>query len=89
MNVISSVVELAREAKDLRERVEDFETQMENLVGKTVTYTVQHSNRKRKFYVCTVDSWNGDSWELTDDKTGEAFEVTFDDFTQGRMWVQE
>jgi hypothetical protein len=89
MNVISSVVELAREAKDLRERLEDFQNQMSELVGATVTLTVQHGTRKRKFHTCTVDAWDGDHWYLTDQTTGEAFDASFDDFVQGRMWAHK
>jgi hypothetical protein len=89
MDVISGVVELAREAEDLRERIDDFDKQMESLIGSTVTLTVRQG-KKRKFYECTVDTWNGESWELTENSTDddpEFFEATFDDFVKGRMWV--
>jgi len=89
MDAVQSVLTLARENAELQEQVKEFE----KLVGASVTYVVKQG-KKTKYHECTVDSWNGDSWELIEDDPEdpddpEVFEVTMDDFVQGRLWITE
>lgn len=91
MDVVQSVIQVVREASDLRKQVQGFEEMMESLVGHSVTYA-EDIGKKKKFYKCTVESWDGDSWELieddAEDKSDPAiFVVTFEDIVEGRMWV--
>ena len=89
MDVIQSVLTLARENEELQDQVKEFE----KLVGASVTYVVKHG-KKTKYHECTVDSWNGDAWGLIendpdDPDDPEIFEVTMDDFVAGRLWITE
>ena len=91
MDVVQSVIQVVREASDLRKQVQGFEEMMESLVGHSVMYA-EGTGKKKKFYTCTVESWDGDSWELVEedpeDKDDPAvFVVTFEDIVEGRMWM--
>lgn len=93
MDAVQVVLTLARENSDLKIQVKDYENLMEKLVGASVTYRVKEG-KKTKYYQCTVDSWNGESWELIEDDPEdpddpEFFEATLDDFAEGRLWVAE
>ena len=91
MDALQSVLVLARENTELQRQLKDYEALMVTLVGASVTYTVKEG-KKTKFYECTVDSWNGDCWELIEDDPEdpddpEVFEVTMDEFAEGRVWI--
>lgn len=93
MDALQAVLDLAREKNELRHQLTDYEGFMEKLVGASVTYTVKEG-KKTKYHQCTVDSWNGDCWELIEDDPEdpddpEVFEVTMDDFVEGRLWIAE
>jgi hypothetical protein len=93
MDALQAVLALARENEDLKHQVSEYEEFMEKLVGASVTYTVKEG-KKTKYHQCTVDSWNGDCWELIeedpeDPDDPEVFEVTMDDFVEGRLWIAE
>lgn len=93
MDALQAVLDLAREKNELQHQLKDYESFMEKLVGASVTYTVKEG-KKTKYHQCTVDSWNGDCWELIEDDSEdpddpEVFEVTMDDFVEGRLWIAE
>jgi hypothetical protein len=90
MNLVQEVIDLVREASELRKKLKVIANQMESLVGSKVTYCVQ-AGKKRKFYRCTVDAWNGEGWDIfTDDPDDpEYFVATFDDFVEGRIWISD
>jgi hypothetical protein len=93
MDAIQAVVELARENEELQEEVKSYEDMMEKLVGAYVSYC--HETKKKKYYDCTVDSFDPDTctWHLVVDEKEEngpeTFDVTFDDFVSGRLWITE
>lgn len=93
MDALQTVLTLARENADLKHQVSEYEDLMEKLVGASVTYRVK-VGKKTKFYECTVESWNGECWELVEEDPDdpddpEVFEVTMDDFVEGRLWITE
>jgi hypothetical protein len=93
MDAIQSVLTLARENSELQDQVKEYEDFMEKLVGASVTYVIKHG-KKTKYHQCTVNSWNGESWELVEEESEdsddpEIFEVTMDDFVEGRLWISE
>jgi hypothetical protein len=91
MDVVQAVIQVVREASELRKQVEGFEQMMSSMVGCTVMYS-EGTGRKKKFYQCTVESWDGDSWELVEENPEDkndpsVFVATFEDMVEGRMWM--
>lgn len=95
MDAIQAVVELARENEELQEEVKSYEDMFEKLVGTYVSYC--HETKKKRYYDCTVESFDPDTctWHLVvDDEEREetdpdSFDATFDDFVSGRLWITE
>jgi hypothetical protein len=89
MEAIEAVLELAKERDEIASELEVYESWFESLVGKEVTLSVS-SKKKTKFVECVVTEFvTGEGWELTADETDEIFMVSFDDFTDGRVWLKE
>ena len=87
MEAIEAVLALVKERDELVEDLETYESWFESLVGKEVTVTIK-SKKKTRFIDCTVNEFiDGEGWDLTSDD-GESFQVTFEDFASGKVWVR-
>jgi hypothetical protein len=83
--VINDVIEVVREASDLKKELRNISNDMRYIVGFHVTYTETTGNKKI-FHECVVDDWNGSGWDLmsTEDPE-EYFAVTFQDIIDGKI----
>jgi hypothetical protein len=87
MEAIEAVLALVKERDELAADLDTYESWFESLVGKEVTVTVK-SKKKTRFIDCVVDEFlDGEGWGMTSDD-GESFQVTFEDFAAGKVWVR-
>lgn len=83
--VINDVIEVVREASDLKKELRSISKDMNYISGYHVTYREVKGN-KTLFHECVVDSWNGQGWDLmsTEDPE-EYFAITFKDIVDGNI----
>lgn len=87
MDAIKAVVDVVEAHDALADTVETYESWFESLVGKTVTLA-QESKKKTRFITTEIEEFaEGEGWLARDVESDEVFEVTFDDFVEGRAWV--
>lgn len=87
MDAIEAVLDLAKERDELETTIEEYETSMASLVGKTILMTIGRKKHQR-FVECTVNEFHGiDGWEVTSNDDDEMFMITFDDFVSGKVQV--
>ena len=88
MEAIEAVVEVVKANEELTATIDTYETWFESLVGKTLIIT-QVDKKKTRFITAEVEEFEeGEGWLARDVETDDVFEVTFDDFVEGRVWVE-
>jgi hypothetical protein len=88
MEAIEAVVEVVKANEELTATLDAYETWFESLVGKTLIIT-QVDKKKTRFITAEVEEFEeGEGWLARDVETDDVFEVTFEDFVEGRVWVE-
>lgn len=96
MDAIQAVLDLAKTKAALEEQLDQYEEWFESLVGKTVTYAVKAKKGKTTYIDCHVEEWDEENgvWTLVslegkDGEEAETFDATFEDFSEGRLWITQ
>lgn len=88
MEAIEAVLELAKERDEIASELETYEEWFESLVGKEVTLALK-SKKRTRFVGCVVTEFNpGEGWVLQSVEGDDTHVVSFEDFVEGRVWVQ-
>jgi hypothetical protein len=88
MEVIEAVVEVVKANEELTATIDTYESWFESLVGKTLIIT-RVDKKKTRFVTAEVEEFEeGEGWLARDVETDDVFEVTFNDFVEGRVWVE-
>ena len=87
MDIIASIVELAKERDDLDETVDRYEEWFSELIGKTATVTLNCSRRHKKFVDVEIVSFDSEGWMCHVFETGKKFRITWDDISGGYVSI--
>jgi hypothetical protein len=87
--VINDVIEVVREASDLKKELKEITKDMNYIAGYHATY-IEVKGNKKIFHECIIEEWNGSGWDAmstdTDcDDDPEYFVITFKDIIDGNV----
>lgn len=64
-----------------------IENSLRDLIGLRITKTITKTSKRFVYREGLVYAYESDTWFVSDDTTGETFEVTFDDFITNKIFV--
>jgi hypothetical protein len=83
--LINDVIEVVREASDLKKEIRNIEKDMKYIIGYHVSY-IETDGNKKVFHECVVNDWNGEGWDLmSTDDPDMYFAITFKDIIDGNV----
>ena len=86
--VINDVIEVVREASDLKKELKAISKDMNYIAGHHATY-VEVKGNKKIFHECIIEEWNGNGWDALatdmDSDDPEYFNITFKDIIDGNV----
>ena len=89
--VINDVIEVVREASDLKKELKAIAKDMNYISGHHATY-VETKGNKKIFHECVIEEWNGTGWDALntdmDDEDPEYFNITFKDIIDGNVNIK-
>jgi hypothetical protein len=63
------------------------ENSLRDLIGLRITKTITKTSKRTVYREGLVYAYESDTWFVSDDVSGDTFEVTFDDFIENKIFV--
>ena len=83
--LINDVIEVVREASDLKKELKEITKDMNYIAGYHATY-IEVKGNKKIFHECIIEEWNGSGWDaMSTDTDPEYFVITFKDIIDGNV----
>ena len=89
--LVNDVIEVVREASDLKKELKAIAKDMNYIAGYHATY-VEVKGNKKIFHECVIEEWNGSGWDALstdmDSDDPEYFNITFKDIIDGNVNIK-